>query len=119
MAFTADQKLKIATALGWSGSIYQVGNVNYNSVFVDRITNCTAETETLAIAILAKIDASEARLESSPTKSNVKRIDDIELDTTMSDKLLQKEDYRLRKKLSQLLDIPRNGSNRMIAGVVI
>lgn len=116
MAFTADQKLKIATALGLSGSIYQVGNVNYNSVFVARITNCTPETEALAIEILAKIDAIELKLESSPSKSNVKRIDDIELDTAMSDRLINKESARLRNKLSQLLDIPNRskGSSGMV-----
>lgn len=120
MSFTSGQKHQIAHALCYPGSIIQVGSVNYNSVFNDRITGCTAETEATAIAILAKIDAIELKLESSPTKSNVKRIDDIELDTSMSDRLINKESQRLRNRLSQLLDIPNNckGSSCMV-GVTI
>ena len=120
MAFTAEQKHKIAFALGYPGSILQAGSVNYNSVFNDRIEGCTPETEATAIALLAKIDAIELKLESSPTKSNVKRIDDIELDTKISDELISKESNRLRNRLSQLLDIPNmcKGSSRMV-GVIV
>lgn len=119
MALSEDNKIRIAIALCYPGTITTEGNVNYNSVFVDRVTNIPAYVETRAVEILTKIDAIDSKLESSPTKSNIKRIDEIEFDTSMSFDLIRKESRRLRNELSNLLDIPNKcgGSGGMCVSV--
>ena len=106
MALTLAQKVEVAFALCYPGNIVTQGNVNYNSVFNDRLDHLNEETVAIVVDLLAKIDAIEEKLNTSPSKSNVKRIDDIELDTAMSDRLISKESNRLRNRLSSLVDIP-------------
>lgn len=118
MALSAEDKIRVAFALCYPGTITTVGNVNYNSVFNDRVTNIPNVVQDRVLALLAKIDAIDERLNESPAKSNVKRIDEIEFDTGMSFDLIRKESNRLRMELSRALDIPNKcGGSGMCVSV--
>lgn len=108
MALSADDKIRVALALCYPGTITTVGNVNYNSIFNDRVSNIPSFLETRVVSLLEKIDEADAKLESSPTKANVKRIDEIEFDTGMSFDLIRKEARRLRNELASALDLTNN-----------
>lgn len=111
MAFTDDQKYSIIFALCHDGKILTVGSTSYSKILADRLENLPAQVEAKALELVTKIEAAKTLLESSGTKDNIKRIDEIEFDTTYSRSNKLKELNRLLKELSNLLDIPNRCSS--------
>lgn len=105
MSFSTEDKYRIVMALCHAGTVLDPGSVNFNSIVRDRLAIDNIYVEERAVYLVDEIEAVRLQLRSSPTKSNVKRIGDIELDTTISLDLIKKELNRLITELSQLLDI--------------
>ncbi len=106
MALAEEDKYRIIFALCHEGKILVVGSTSYSKILADRMENLNEFIEERAISLVDSIETMKSKLESGSLKDNVKRIDDIELDTKMSRPLKQKELSRLLSELSQLLDIP-------------
>lgn len=118
MAFSSEDKHKIIFALCHSGNVLNPSSTLYNSVINDRLNDLSSFTEEQALGLVSKIERIKSSLENSPTKNNVKRIGDIELDTDMGISLLKKEYKRLTDELSKLLDIPNRCSVGSSVGCV-
>jgi hypothetical protein len=106
MAFSAEDKANILYSLCWPATTLDPLSVNFHSIIRDRLDGINVYGEDQALRLVSQISDIEAKLNSSPTKANVKRIGDIELDTDKSLRLIEKESNRLRNRLSALLDIP-------------
>jgi hypothetical protein len=118
MALTQENKYKVIFALCHVGTIIDPTSVNFNSIIRDRLNIDNQFVEDQVISLLAKIELIKSKLESSPTKNNVKKIGDIELDTDVGIVLIKKEYNRLLGELSNLLDIPcacKIGSTRNVS----
>lgn len=107
---SSEDKHRIVFALGYTGGVLDSSSVNYNSIINDRLNGLSQYTEERALSLVTKIENVKEKLESSITKNNVKRIDDIEFDTRTGDELTKKELKRLLKELSQVLDIANKAS---------
>ena len=106
MAFSAEDKANILYSLCWPATTLDPISVNFNSIIRDRLQGVGTYGEAQALSLISQISDIEAKLVLSPSKSNVKKIGDIELDTDKSQRLIEKESNRLRNRLSALLDIP-------------
>lgn len=106
MAFSQEDKFNIIFALCHDGKILIPNSTSYSGIIAARLDNLNSFIEERALTLVSKIDAVKTMLESSPTKDNVRRIGDIELDPSLSRDLKQKELKRLLNELSQLLEIP-------------
>lgn len=115
---TEETKYKVIIELCYPGTVLDPASVNFNSIVRDRLTIDNQYIEEEVKSILDKIALIKTQLETSPTKSNVKRIGDIELDTGIGHSLIKKEYNRLLSNLSTLLDLPclcKTGSNRNVS----
>lgn len=105
MALVDEDKFRIMFALCHEGKVLIPGSTSYSKILADRMENLNAFIEDRAIELVDAIEAKKSELQTT-TKDNVKRIDDIELDTKVTRSVKQKELKRLLNELSQLLDIP-------------
>lgn len=101
-----DVKYKVIFALCYTGTVLDPNSVNFNSIVRDRLNIDNFYIEERVTVLLSKIESIKSLLENSPTKNNVKRIGDIELDTENGRDLITKEYARLLDELSKLLDLP-------------
>lgn len=110
MALSLEEKHRVIFALCHTGKILLPDSTHFDSIVNDRLDNLNSFIEERALALVQKIEGYKEKLETTATKDNVRRIGDIELDTTMSRSLKQKELKRLLNELSNLLDIPNRCS---------
>ena len=106
MALSDDDKYRVIFALCHNGKILIPTSTHYNSIVADRLENLNTQIETQVLSLLTSIESLKTALTTGYGKDNVKRIGDIELDTTMSRSSKTKELSRLLDELSKLLDIP-------------
>lgn len=115
---TDEIKYKVIIELCYPGTVLDPASVNFNSIVRDRLSVSNQYIEEEVQSLLDKISLIKTKLEDSPTKNNVKRIGDIELDTTIGASLIKREYNRLLSRLSTLLDLPclcKTGSSRNIS----
>lgn len=110
MALSQEDKYRIIFALCHEGKILIPGSTSYSKILADRMENLNTFIEDRALQLVDSIEDYKSKLEASATKDNVKRIGDIELDTTRSRSSKMKELNRLLDELSKLLDIPNRCS---------
>lgn len=104
---TKEQKQKILIALCWPVSSIESGNVNFHSVINDRLNSVDdVFIEGQVQAMLEKIDSLQDSYSQAAIKGNIRRIDDIEFDTNQSSVIIKREENRLKKMISDMLDIP-------------
>lgn len=117
MALSQEDKHRILFHLCHSGKTLIEGSTHYNSVVASRLDNLNTYIESQLESLLEDLESTRARFVSSPTKSNVRRIGDIELDTDKSLSLINSEYKRLQNELSSLLDIPNLCKSRSCIGI--
>ena len=104
---TKEQKQEILIALCWPVSTIERGNVNFHSVINDRLNSVDdVFVEGKVQAILEKINTLQDKYLGAANKGNIRRIDDIEFDTSVGNTSIKREENRLKKMLSDMLDIP-------------
>lgn len=104
---TQEQKYKVIFALCHTGTIIDPTTIGFNSIIRDRLeTDYDDYVLARVDFLLGEIEKADAILRASPSKANLKRIGDIELDNTSGIPLIKQELRRLKNELSQLLDIP-------------
>lgn len=106
MALSQEDKYRVIFALCHEGKVLLEGSTSYSKIIADRLENLNSFIEDRAITLVDAIEDMKKKLQDGSLKDNVKRIGDIELDTTMSRSLKSAELKRLLNELSQLLDIP-------------
>lgn len=104
---TKEQKQSIVIHLCYPVTVLEKDHVNYHSIINDRLNYIDdVFVEGKVQAIIEKIDNIQSNYQSMAVKGNVRRIDDIEFDTSIGSLPVKKEERRLKKMLSSLLDIP-------------
>lgn len=118
MALSDKQKADVVFFLGWPGKTLVVDSTNYNRTTAQRLENLSAGIESQVEGLLEKLKRNDERLEAASDRMAAKKVGDIELN---GDELamLRNERNRLRKLLSQLLDIPLMGSSGVMFGVTV
>jgi uncharacterized small protein (DUF1192 family) len=106
MALSEELKYKVIFALCHTGKILDPSSMHFNSLVRDRLELSNQYIEERVEFLLSEIERTEEILRKSPSKANLKRIGDIELDNSGGIPLIQNEMRRLKNELSQLLDIP-------------
>ena len=117
MALSAENKHKILFFLCYSGKTLIEDSTHYNSVIASRLDNLNEYVETQVTDLITAIESIRTKLASSPSKSNVRRIGDIELDTDKSSSLIHGEYKRLRSELASLLDVTDRCRGRNTIGI--
>lgn len=104
MALTTAQKHDVLLYLGWPGKTLVTSSTHYNKTVADRLDNLNSDIETQVGSLLTAIAAVRTKYTASTSRALVKKVGDIELNTD-EHMALGKEDRRLVKELSCLLDI--------------
>ncbi len=118
MALSDKQKADVIFFLGWPGKTLVVDSTSYSRITAQKLENLGAGIESQVENLLDKLKKNDERLESASDRLAAKRVGDIELneDELM---ILRNERNRLRKLLSQLIDIPLMGSSGVMFGVTV
>ena len=113
MALSEEQRLKVILHLGYPATSIMPGSTDYSRGLMARLITLSPAAEVLVVTLLAKIDASQAKLEQSGSRMLVKRVGDIELNPDEHN-LLSREHRRLIRELSTILSIPSVGRGSSI-----
>jgi hypothetical protein len=106
MALTSETKHRIVFALCHNAKILDPGSTHFNSIFNDRLEGLNPFVEERIEILLGQIEAQKNKVAEASAKGNVKRIGDIELDSSRTIELANKELRRLQSELAEMLDIP-------------
>ena len=118
MALDQEQKHKIVFLLGYTGKILIPTSTHFNKIVADRMENINDFIQDQVEELLTQIEVARAQMRNTATKGNVKRIDDIELDTTRGSSFVKKEYRRLLRELADTLDITLiNSTGSRLVGV--
>jgi len=116
MALSDKQKADVIFFLGWPAKTLIENSTNYNRTTAQLLENLNTVIESQVQHLLEKLRANDTRLEEAQDRLSAKRVGDIELNTNELE-TLKAERNRLRKLLSQLLDIPMVGGSGAMFGV--
>jgi hypothetical protein len=119
MALSEELKHKVVFALGYIGSVLDSETMNYNSIVNDRLNKTSRFTEEKIQSLIDDLEAAELVLKKGPSKANLKRIGDIELDNTAGIPLVKGEIRRIKNEISQILGIPNFSRSSSMTGVVV
>jgi hypothetical protein len=114
MALDAETKSNIIYYLGLPAKTLIESSTHYNSIIADRLNNLDANTEDIVESLLDEISTARTALKGAPNSFKVKQVGDIVFNTDSGKDLASSEYKRLRKELSDLLDIPLKSSSNMV-----